>query len=137
MRAKRWMIAAAMLAGAALVHTVASARTIEIPQITAGVSVARFGVPKPLSPAQLAMATGWLKHHQSGWNDNLATPPTESASISLDTVQQKAVLTLIFWPGRTYVGWNRSVIVTDANGRPLGIQTFTARQLAPLFRTVP
>ncbi|MDE1171838.1 MAG: hypothetical protein PW734_11640 [Verrucomicrobium sp.] len=88
-----------------------------------GLSIVRFGevrggtvsvegaAPAPLTPAQAADLTGWLRRTGAKWNRELGSrPPAPAAVLEFDGAQGKHWRVLLF----SLPGWRNTVLAADA-----------------------
>lgn len=92
--------------------------------------------PRPLAKTEVAVVNNWLARHRTGWRPNLASPPTVTASIALDTERHPSALVLELWIDPEYPGWQQAVAIEMPAGTPMGLQSFSPEELAPLLDIV-
>ena len=137
MTTKSTLARAGGLVGALLIACLPSlviAATIEPLSATSGtIATEQLSEPRALTSPEVVTVVDWLERHRSGWGINFATGPAPTILISLDTAERKEALILALWAGPKYPGWQQSVIVESPAGTPLGIQNFSAEELAPIL----
>ena len=129
------LLAAAMAVSLAPISAMGA--TVPVPDAAGGsVSVGQRSTPRPLSTSETTAVTTCLRRHSTGWQTNMATPPTPTATVALDAAGQSPGVRLSLWPGPKYLGWTKSVLAETTAGRPIGIQDFSPAELAPLLGVV-